>query len=51
MVLSLSEWKKYKLDRLKTILYEEFDSIKGIMYDAEENSDSFVDIKDILKEL
>ena len=51
IVMEFNEWKKYKIDGLKNVFYQEFDDIKGVMYDAEENSDSFVDIKDIMEEL
>lgn len=36
---------------MKTVFYKEFDDIKGVIYDAEENSGSFVDFKDIIEEL
>lgn len=36
---------------LKGVFYEEFKDVEGVIYDAEEDSDSFVDVGGILEEL
>ena len=51
IVINFNLWRTYRIGLLKPVFYEEFKNVDGIMYDAEEDTDSFVDIKDIIEEL